>query len=138
MRRSLLKELLGTAPDDMTIEPSFKCDYGYNIHLGEGFYANFDLIILDVCEVRIGDKCLIAPRVNILTALHPVAPEERASGLESGAPVTIGDNVWIGANATINPGVTIGDNVIVGSGAVVTKNVEDGTTVIGVPARPME
>jgi maltose O-acetyltransferase len=137
LRKSLLNELLGTVPENITIEPAFKCDYGYNIHLGEDFYANFDLIILDVCEVRIGKKCLIAPRVNILTAMHPIDAETRASGLESGAPITIGDNVWIGANATINPGVTIGDNAIVGSGSVVTKDVAEGTTVVGVPACPI-
>jgi maltose O-acetyltransferase len=137
LRSSLLNKLLGTAPGDITIEPSFKCDYGYNIHLGERFYANFDLIILDVREVRIGKGCLIAPRVNILTATHPLDAKQRASGLESGAPVTIGDDVWIGANATINPGVTIGDNTVIGAGAVVTKDVDDGATVVGIPARPL-
>ncbi|WP_323844717.1 sugar O-acetyltransferase [Microbulbifer magnicolonia] len=135
LRERLLQSLLGSKPENCTIEPMFRCDYGYNIHLGDNFYANFDLIILDVCEVRIGRHCLCGPRVSILTATHPTDPLERRSGLEFGRPVTIGDNVWIGAGAIINPGVTIGDDVIVGSGAVVTRDVPSGKTVGGVPAR---
>lgn len=134
-RRSVLKELLGTCPPETYIESSFKCDYGSNIHLGENFYANFDLIILDVCEVRIGKNCMIAPRVSIYTATHPVDAMERISGAEFGSPVTIGDNVWIGGNAVINPGVTIGDNAVIASGAVVTKDVPANTVVAGVPAK---
>lgn len=134
-RRSVLKDLLGTCPPETYIESSFKCDYGYNIHLGENFYANFDLIILDVCEVTIGKNCMIAPRVSIFTAAHPVDAQERIAGAEYGAPITIGDNVWIGGNAVINPGVTIGDNVVIASGAVVTKDVPSNTVVGGVPAK---
>lgn len=134
-RLSILQQLLGTVSEDVYIEPSFKCDYGYNIHLGRNFYANFDLIILDVCEVRIGDYCLIGPRVSILTATHPIDPDVRRSGQELGKPISIGNNVWIGGGAIINPGVTIGDNVVIASGAVVTKDVADGYVVGGVPAK---
>ena len=134
-RLSILQQLLGTVSEDVYIEPSFKCDYGYNIHLGRNFYANFDLIILDVCEVRIGDYCLIGPRVSILTATHPIDPDVRRSGQELGKPISIGNNVWIGGGAIINPGVTIGDNVVIASGAVVTKDVPDGYIVGGVPAQ---
>lgn len=134
-REAVLRELLGSAGRNPFIEPSFRCDYGTHIHIGDNFYANFDLIVLDVCEVRIGHNCLIGPRVSILTATHPLDAPTRISGAEFGRPVTIGDNVWIGAHAVINPGVSIGHNVIIGSGAVVTRDVPDGVIVGGVPAR---
>ncbi|RYD43427.1 MAG: sugar O-acetyltransferase [Verrucomicrobiaceae bacterium] len=134
-RRAVLKELLGTCPPETYIESSFKCDYGYNIHLGENFYANFDLIILDVCQVTIGKNCMIGPRVSIYTAGLPLDAETRISGMEFGKPVTIGDNVWIGGNAVINPGVNIGNNVVVAAGAVVTRDVPDNVLVAGLPAK---
>ena len=134
-RDRLLRELLGSVDGNCVIEPRFQCDYGYNIFLGSNFYANFDLIILDVCEVRIGKNCLIGPRVSIMTATHPVDADERATGLEFGKGITIGDNVWIGAGAIINPGVSIGNNVTIASGSVVTKDVADSTVVAGAPAK---
>jgi len=136
-RGEILSELFGSIAGDVFIEPSFKCDYGYNIHVGDNFYANFDLIILDVCEVSIGKNCFIAPRVSILTATHPVDAQQRISGAEYGAPITIGDNVWIGAGAIINPGITLGDNVVVASGAVVTKSFGSDLVLAGVPAKPI-
>ncbi|ELY54099.1 transferase [Natronococcus amylolyticus DSM 10524] len=133
-RRELLEDLLGSRGENCTIEPSFRCDYGSNIHVGEDFFANFDCIFLDVCRIEIGRNCLIGPGVHIYTATHPLEADERAEGLEYGEPVTIGDDVWIGGRAVINPGVTIGDEVVVGSGAVVTENVPDGVVVQGNPA----
>lgn len=135
IRSELLKDLFGSTGKNIGIEPSFKCDYGYNIHVGENFYANFDCVILDVCEVQIGDNCLLAPGVHIYTATHPLDPTERSSGLEFGKPVTIGNNVWMGGRAIINPGVAIGNNVVVASGAVVTKDVPDNVVVGGNPAQ---
>lgn len=134
-RTELLQEHLGTVSGEITIEPSFRCDYGYNIHVGHNFYANFNCVILDVCEVRIGDNCMIAPGVHIYTATHPLDPAERNSGVELGKPIVIGNNVWIGGGAIINPGVHIGNNVVIASGAVVTKDVEDYTVVGGNPAK---
>lgn len=134
-RDALLRDLLGTCGANAFVEPSFRCDYGYNIHVGENFYANYDLIILDVCEVRIGHNCMIAPRVSIFTAAHPLDAPTRISGQEFGKPVTIGDNVWIGGHAVINPGVTIGNNVVIAAGAVVTRDVPDDVVVAGVPAK---
>ena len=134
-RRSILAALLGTSHPDTFIEPSFKCDYGYNIHVGENFYANFDLIILDVCKVTIGRNCMIAPRVCIFTATHPLDAETRTSGLEYGKPITLGDNVWIGGNSILNPGVCLGNNVIVGAGSVVTKSFGDNVVIAGSPAK---
>ena len=115
--------------------PNFRCDYGKNIHVGENFFMNYDCVILDVCEVRIGDNCLIAPQVGIYTACHPMDAAERLSGKEYGAPVTIGNNCWIGGRAVINPGVTLGDNVVVASGAVVTKSFPSNVLIGGVPAK---
>ena len=134
-RTELLKELLGSTGKNLYIEPTFRCDYGYNIHVGENFYANFDCVFLDVCEIRIGDNGFIGPGVHIYTATHPLHPTERISGAEYGIPVTIGHNVWIGGKAIINPGVKIGNNVVVASGAVITKDVPDNVVVGGNPAK---
>ncbi|MCG3083350.1 sugar O-acetyltransferase [Anoxybacillus sp. LAT_35] len=134
-RISLLKELFGSTGQNVYVEPPFYCDYGYNIHVGENFFANFNCVFLDVCDIRIGDNCLIGPGVHIYTATHPIDPIERASGLEYGKPVTIGDHVWIGGGAIINPGVNIGNNVVIASGAVVTKDVPDYVVVGGNPAK---
>ncbi|MFA1282681.1 maltose O-acetyltransferase [Citrobacter telavivensis] len=133
-RLAILHTLLGQC-DQPYIEPPFRCDYGYNIFLGKDFYANFDCVMLDVCPIHIGDNCMLAPGVHIYTATHPLDATERNSGLEFGKPVTIGNNVWIGGRAVINPGVSIGDNVVVASGAVVTKNVPANVVVGGNPAR---
>jgi maltose O-acetyltransferase len=134
-RTDILKELFGSTGENLFVEPTFRCDYGYNIHVGENFYANFDCVILDVCEVRIGANCFIAPGVHIYTATHPLNPFERISGAEYGKPVSIGNNVWIGGRAVINPGLTIGDNVVIASGAVVTKDVPSNVVVGGNPAK---
>lgn len=134
-RTELLKELFGSTGENLYIEPTFRCDYGYNIHVGENFYANFDCVFLDVCEIRIGANCFIAPGVHIYTATHPLNPIERISGAEYGKPVSIGDNVWIGGRAVINPGVNIGNSVVIASGAVVTKDVPDNVVIAGNPAK---
>jgi maltose O-acetyltransferase len=134
-RTDLLKELFGSTGENLYIEPTFRCDYGYNIHVGKSFYANFDCIFLDVCEIRIGDNCLIGPGVHIYTATHPLNANERISGAEYGVPVTIGHNVWIGGRAIINPGVRIGNNVVIASGTVVTKNVPNNVVVGGNPSK---
>ncbi|MGW9103554.1 maltose acetyltransferase domain-containing protein [Priestia megaterium] len=134
-RKELLEELFGSISKNISIEPTFHCDYGYNIHVGENFYANFDCIFLDVCEIKIGDNCFIAPGVHIYTATHPLNTEERVSGAEFGKSVQIGDNVWIGGRSVINPGIKIGNNVVVASGTIVTKDVPDNVVVGGNPAR---
>ncbi|MBP1988062.1 sugar O-acetyltransferase [Halolamina salifodinae] len=133
-RRELLEELFRSVGEECVIEPPFRCDYGANISLGENFYANFDCVVLDVCPVEIGRNCKLAPGVHIYTATHPLDRAERASGAEYGEPVTIGDGVWVGGQAVVNPGVSIGDGAVVGSGAVVTDDVPEGTLVQGNPA----
>lgn len=134
-RSKLLKELLGSTGENVYMEPNIRFDYGYNTHVGENFFTNFDCTILDVSEVRIGDNCMFGPSVQIYTATHPLNPFERNSGKEYAKPVSIGNNVWIGGHAVINPGVTIGDNVVIGSGAVVTKDIPDNVVVGGNPAK---
>ena len=134
LRQQILTDLLGQVMDAY-IEPSFRCDYGYNIYLGKGFYANFDCVMLDVCPIRIGDNCMLAPGVHIYTATHPVDPVARNSGVELGKPVTIGNNVWIGGRAVIHPGVIICVNVFVAFGAVVTQKISDKLIFGRTPAR---
>ncbi len=134
-RHALLLECLGSVGAGVDIRPLFLIDYGYNIHVGAGAFMNFNCVILDVVEVTIGEKTQIGSGVQILTADHPRDPAIRAAGLESGKPVHIGRNVWIGAGALILPGVTIGDDAIIGAGSVVTRAVPSGATAFGNPAR---
>jgi maltose O-acetyltransferase len=134
-RLALLSQLFGSLGEHSYVEPPFRCDYGYNIYVGERFYANFDCVILDICRVSIGKNCLMGPGVHIYTATHPIDAQERASGAEYGKPVIIGDNAWIGGRAVINPGLTIGNNVVIASGAVVTKDIPDDVVVGGNPAK---
>ena len=134
-RNELLKKLFGKTKDKFFIEPPFRCDYGYNIEIGENFYSNYNLIILDCAKVIIGDNVLIAPNVGIYTAGHPIHFEKRNQEWEYAFPITIGDNVWIGGNVVINPGVSIGNNSVIGSGSVVTKDIPENVIAIGNPCR---
>ena len=134
-RSEMIKKIFGTTGKTIHVESSFRFDYGYNIHVGENFYANFDCVFLDVCRIEIGDNCFLAPGVHIYTAAHPLDAAERSSGIEFAKPVKIGDNVWIGGRSVINPGVTIGNNVVVASGSVVVKDIPDNVLVGGCPAK---
>ncbi len=134
-KEAVVRELLGSAGNDVTILPCFNCDYGLNIHVGDEFLANYNVTILDIAPVRIGSHVMIAPNVVIATVNHPMTPAGRRAHLGIGAPVSIGDDVWIGTGAIVCPGVTIGNNVVVAAGAVVTKDVPDNSLVEGVPAR---
>lgn len=134
-RTELLKQLFGSVGKNVYIEPSFRCDYGCHIYIGDNFYANYDCIMIDVADITIGNHVLFAPRVCVFTAGHPIDAEIRNELLEYGKPVVIGDNVWVGGNTVINPGVSIGNNVVIGSGSVVTKDIPDNVVAAGNPCR---
>ena len=134
-RDALIREILGKTGQVINIEAPFRCDYGYNIEVGENFYANYNFTVLDVGKVRIGANVQIAPNVSIYTAGHPLHPDSRNSGYEYGIGVTIGDNVWIGGSVCILPGVTVGNNVVIGAGSVVTRDVPDNVLAFGNPCR---
>lgn len=133
----MLKKILGKTGENLWIEAPFHCDYGWNIEVGENFFANYNLTILDVGKVTIGANAQIAPNVSIYTAGHPIHPKSRNTGYEYGIPITIGNNVWIGGNVVILPGVTIGNNVIIGAGSVVSKDIPDNWIAVGNPCRPV-
>lgn len=137
-RRRLLKKLLGKTGEEFHIEQNFWCDYGYNIEIGENFYANHNLVILDGAKVKFGDNCFIAPNCGFYTAGHPLNAEIRNSGLEYALPITVGDDVWIGGNVCVMPGATIGNNVVIGGGSVVTKDIPSGVVAVGNPCRPIK
>lgn len=134
-RHALLSERLGSVGAGTVVRPPFYCDYGYNLHLGDNVFLNFNCVVLDVVSVRIGDGTQIGPAVQILAADHPRDVATRAAGLEFGRPVVIGKQVWIGAGALLMPGITVGDGAIIGAGSVVTRDVPAGATVMGNPAR---
>jgi maltose O-acetyltransferase len=134
-RLAILKELLGSIADDAVVRPPLYCDYGFNIHIGAGVFLNYGCVLLDVVRIDIGDGCKIGPYVQILTPDHPRDPALRTQRLESGKPIRLGRNVWIGGGAIVLPGVTVGDDAIIGAGSVVTRDVARGVTVMGSPAR---
>ncbi|HBK5435322.1 TPA: chorismate mutase [Enterococcus faecium] len=135
LRSQLLKETFGRTGKKIYMEPVINFDYGYNIFVGENFYANFNCTFLDVSTIEIGDNCMFAPNVQLYTAKHPLHPVKRNSGLEYAKPIKIGNNVWLGGGVIVTPGVTLGDNVVVGAGSVVTKSFPDNVVIAGNPAR---
>lgn len=134
-KKDLLRSLFGKTDGDFTIQAPFWCDYGYNIELGKNFYANHNLVILDGAKVKFGENVFIAPDCGFHTAGHPLDFARRNKGLEYAWPITVGDNVWIGAGVQVCPGVTIGSNVVIGAGSVVTKNIPDNVVAVGNPCR---
>ena len=134
-RPALLKKLLGGLGERSMLLPPLRCDYGTNIFIGEGVEINYNLTVLDVGRVHIGDRVLIAPNVSIYTAGHPIPPQSRRSGYEYGIDVSIGDDVWIGGSVTILPGVHIGSGSVIGGGSVVTKDIPANVVAVGNPCR---
>ncbi len=134
-RHRILRELLGDVGEGVIVKPSFRCDYGSYIAIGAGTFVNYDCVMLDVAPIAIGAACQLAPRVQLLTATHPVDPGPRRDGWESAAPITLHDNVWLGGGVIVGPGVTIGEDTVVGAGSVVTRDLPAGVVAFGVPAR---
>lgn len=137
-RFAKIRSIVGDIGKDFCIEQPFRCDYGYNIHIGEHFYSNYNLVILDEADVTIGDNVFIAPDCGIYTAGHPIDYVLRNEGLEYAKSVTIGDNVWIGGGVKILPGAVIGSNVVIGAGSVVTGEIPSNVIAVGVPCKPIK
>ena len=131
----LLAQVLGRVGEGVDIRPPLRVDYGYNISIGDGSWANYGLTVLDVAPVVIGTDVLIGPNCSLYTAIHPTEPGPRRAKWESSAPITLEDNVWLGGSVVVCPGVTIGENSIIGAGAVVTRDIPANCIAVGNPAR---
>lgn len=136
-REELLRGLLGHVGNNLVVNPPFRCDFGYNINIGDNFIGNFNLTILDEARVIIGDNVMIGPNCTLATIVHAMLPDQRNAGIMRAQPITIGNNVWLASNVTVLPGVTIGDNAVIGAGSVVTKSVPASTFAAGNPCRPI-
>lgn len=134
-RKEKMKTILGKTKENFIIEQPFMCDYGYNIEIGENFYSNHNLVILDANKVKFGDNVFIAPNCGFYTSGHPLDYEIRNKGLEYAKPITVGDNEWIGGNVIVLPGVTIGNNVVIGAGSVVNKDIPSNVVAVGNPCK---
>lgn len=134
-QQEVLKKLLGKTGENFILTAPFWCDYGYNIELGENFYANHNLVILDAAKVTFGDNVFIGPDCGFHTSGHPIDFERRNRGLEYAYSITVGDNVWIGAGVQVMPGVTIGSNVVIGGGSVVVKDIPGNCVAVGNPCK---
>lgn len=134
-QRVILNKLLGKMGKEVIVTPPFWCDYGYNISVGDYFYSNHNLIITDGAKVTFGDHVFIAPNCCFTTAEHALDPEMRKAGMEVAKPITVGNNVWIGAGSTILAGVTIGSGSVIGAGSVVKKSIPENVVAVGVPCK---
>ncbi len=132
---AIIRKILGKTKVRFNINPIFFCDYGYNTEIGENFYSNHNLIILDCAKVTFGDNVFIGPNCGFYTAAHPTDAETRNKGLEFAKPIKVGNNVWFGGNVCVMPGITIGDNCVIGAGSVVTKDIPTNSIAVGNPCR---
>ena len=136
-RMALLRPLFARTGAEFFLTPDFRCDYGSNLTLGEDFYSNYDLVILDCAPVTFGDRVMVGPNCAFYTAIHPMDAARRATGIERAEPIAVGNDVWFGGNVVVLPGVTIGDGAVIGAGSVVTRDVPAGMFAAGNPCRPI-
>ena len=134
-KTNLIKQIFGKTGENIIVEPSFYCDYGYNIEVGENFYMNHNCVILDCNKLVFGDNVFVGPNCSFYTPLHPMDAETRNTGVEKALPITVGNNVWFGGSVTVLPGVTIGDNAVIGAGSVVAKDIPANTLAVGNPCK---
>lgn len=134
-RRAIVEELLGSIGEDFVLHSPFRCDFGFNIHIGDNFVGNFNLSILDEASVVIGDNVMIGPNCSLVTIVHALDAHQRSDGVMMAKPIVIGDNVWIAANVVILPGVSIGDGAVIGAGSVVTKSIPGNVLAVGNPCK---
>jgi acetyltransferase-like isoleucine patch superfamily enzyme len=134
-RDELIRRILGKSGKNINVHSPFHCDFGYNIEVGEDFFANFNLTILDENLVTFGDHVFIGPNCSFYTAIHPLDIERRNRNIEAALPIHVGSNVWFGGNVTVLPGVTIGSNTTIGAGSVVTRDIPDNVVAAGNPCR---
>lgn len=134
-RMALLKEILAEVGENCYVEPPLHANWGINTHFGNNVYANFNLTLVDDCDIYVGDSVMFGPNVTIAVAGHPIDPDLRRKVAQFNIPVRIGNNVWIGAGAVILPGVTIGDNSVIGAGSIVTKDIPTNVVAVGNPCR---
>lgn len=134
-RKEMINQFFCKTGEEFSIQSPFYCDFGFNISIGENFFSNYNLVILDVAPVTIGDNVLFGPNVSLYTAGHPIHPISRNSSYEYGIPITIGDNVWLGGNVVVTPGVTIGENSVVAAGSVVVKDIPANVVAAGNPCK---
>lgn len=136
-RRAVLERLLGRLGEGAEVMAPFQCDYGWQVVIGARTFLNYGAIVLDAAAVTIGDDVQIGPNVQLLTALHPLDPDARRSGVETALPVTIGDGAWLAAGVIVCPGVSVGQDTVVGAGSVVTRDLPAGQLCVGNPCRPV-
>lgn len=136
-RNVLLRSLLGSVGEGFIIHSPFRCDFGFNVHVGKNFIGNYNLSILDEAEVFIGDNVMIGPNCSLVTIIHALTPAQRNDGVMTGKPIRIGNDVWIAANVVVLPGVEIGAGAVIGAGSVVVKSIPPGMLAVGNPCRPV-
>ncbi|MCX0394831.1 sugar O-acetyltransferase [Clostridium perfringens] len=135
-REEMLKKMFDEIGEDCYIEPPFHANWGgKNVHFGNGVYANFNLTMVDDCDIFVGNNVLFGPNVTLSAGTHPIHPELRSKQAQYNIPIHIGNNVWIGANSVILPGVNIGDNSVIGAGSIITKNIPSNVIAVGNPCR---